>query len=614
MNSYQSKTSFTKTSHRANSFPILKQEGIWYLIFTAGILPFIMRMYVYHIGAEEESWFPLDNDLMADFFSHGKSICFLVLTILMTITLYWRYFTANSHKPEKKQWIWAFLFLGFCILSTLCSVNKRDSLWGNYGRFETIFVQIGYLVLCLLSYYMAENPNTFKILFSVILLVSFFMVILGLLQALGHDPFLTKGAQKLLIPMSQWKQYLGHIDRITESNAVYLTLGNSNTASMYLALLIILCCGYFFCVRGIWRFLTGALTIGLFTVMILTNARTGLFMVILSLLTALLLFRKHLLAHWKQTVCLFLAMALLFGIVDGFRGFSLTSRLAATIRSFKTTYTAVGLTSIKTMENAVEITKDQDSISFTYELGSDLTDGGFQLFDKTGRNIAKEFDANTGKLHNAGWNDITFFTEEVDEERFLVMKWEDTLWYFTRVDEAGYMIYTGNGKYDTVSDVAHTGFAGMEHMASGRLYIWSRSLPLLKTYWLTGSGPDTFYQIFPQNDYVGKAIFTPSALTVVEKPHSMYLQIALQNGLPSLFCLLLFFGQYIRGFFNNVSDRISTIDFSCNSPQQSIYSTTIFLLVVAFLCGSIFNDSTIGVSPLFYMMLGFGIRLNEKLS
>ena len=66
-------------------------------------------------------------------------------------------------------------------------------------------------------------------------------------------------------------------------------------------------------------------------------------------------------------------------------------------------------------------------------------------------------------------------------------------------------------------EIPHANFHGLEYLGSGRLYIWSRILPMLKHDILKGSGPDTFAEVFPQNDYAGKMIYAESTVDLVLK-------------------------------------------------------------------------------------------------
>lgn len=79
---------------------------------------------------------------------------------------------------------------------------------------------------------------------------------------------------------------------------------------------------------------------------------------------------------------------------------------------------------------------------------------------------------------------------------------------------------------------------GREKLISGRGYIWSRTIPLLREYLFLGSGQDTFAIVYPNNDYIGKLNWDYENI-LITKPHCMYLQIAVQSGVLSLLESLL---------------------------------------------------------------------------
>ncbi len=89
----------------------------------------------------------------------------------------------------------------------------------------------------------------------------------------------------------------------------------------------------------------------------------------------------------------------------------------------------------------------------------------------------------------------------------------------------------------------YKGLEGRERIVSGRGYIWSRTIPLLKKYILLGGGQDTFTVLFPNHDYLGKAQWGDKDL-IITKPHCMYLQIAVQSGILSLIALFIFWGEF----------------------------------------------------------------------
>ena len=119
-------------------------------------------------------------------------------------------------------------------------------------------------------------------------------------------------------------------------------------------------------------------------------------------------------------------------------------------------------------------------------------------------------------------------------------------WNFYKEDGAARYVFVNQyGKLDEIQN-APAVFKGHERSLSGRGYIWGRTIPLLKKSLLWGSGPDTFTVKFPQTDYVMKV---NTGLNMYQqlptKAHSMYLQSALQTGILSGICLLMFFLHYI---------------------------------------------------------------------
>ena len=155
-----------------------------------------------------------------------------------------------------------------------------------------------------------------------------------------------------------------------------------------------------------------------------------------------------------------------------------------------------------------------------------------------------------------------------------------------------------------VTEVERLGFEGYERLGSSRAYIWSRTLPLLKDTILLGHGPDTYAFYFPQNDVIGKLKFFNNPKMLVDKPHNLYLQIAVNTGLLSLLALLYLWVDYFVSsliLYNN-SDL---------SNWQNRLGIALLGAVAAYLVAGFFNDSVISVAPVFWILLGLGIALNS---
>jgi len=93
-------------------------------------------------------------------------------------------------------------------------------------------------------------------------------------------------------------------------------------------------------------------------------------------------------------------------------------------------------------------------------------------------------------------------------------------------------------------EIESWGFEGMGTFGSNRGYIWSRTIPMLKSTIVAGKGPDTFALYFPQYDFLNKLRYYQTGGIFVDKAHNMYLQTALNTGILSLLALLAIFGMY----------------------------------------------------------------------
>jgi O-antigen ligase len=146
-------------------------------------------------------------------------------------------------------------------------------------------------------------------------------------------------------------------------------------------------------------------------------------------------------------------------------------------------------------------------------------------------------------------------------------------------------------------------FEGMESIGSSRVYIWSRTIPMLKERLLLGSGPDHYAIVFPQYDIVGKANWMSSSTILVDKPHNLYLDLWVNTGFISLLAylaiLLMYivdsFKLYFKSEFNTFSEKLGA---------------SILPAIIGYHVSAIFNDNIVSVAPAFFAVLAVGITVN----
>ncbi|WP_052947399.1 O-antigen ligase family protein [Aneurinibacillus tyrosinisolvens] len=135
---------------------------------------------------------------------------------------------------------------------------------------------------------------------------------------------------------------------------------------------------------------------------------------------------------------------------------------------------------------------------------------------------------------------------------------------------------------------------------TGRLYIWSKTLDLIKERPLLGYGLDTLAYYFPQDDPQKNAQLS-SANMLVDKPHNMYLGIGYGSG---VIALLAFSILILRHFWSHLflfKQRVAT------ERQKMI--AVLFVGWLAYLIQALFNDSIIGTAPIFWILFGAAVSL-----
>jgi hypothetical protein len=100
--------------------------------------------------------------------------------------------------------------------------------------------------------------------------------------------------------------------------------------------------------------------------------------------------------------------------------------------------------------------------------------------------------------------------------------------------------------------------------------------------------------------------FSKEISMLTMKPHCMYLQIWAQTGLISLIAFMVFYLWY---FFTSVKIYF----FEKYEDFRSVVGVIAFIGSVGYMVAALANDSTIAVSPVFWVILGMGIAINASI-
>lgn len=571
------------------------------LVFITAILPFIMRLHRYDTGLSSFSWFS-DNGESDDIFLYYKQVYFLIACTIMLLLIIFKVLKDKQSFKLKPILIPISLYGLFALLSTVISKYSSFGYKGIFEQFESIFVILGYCLIIYYSFLFIQTEEDIKYILRFLLISVLVMGLLGLTQILGQNIFITGLAKNLIIP-SKLRQTTD-LDFTFEKNRVFLTLYNPNYVGVYVSLLVPLFAGLLVTEKKIEKSLFYILAlIGLVISMIGSKSKTCIISLFIAALFFIIFFRKYIIRKNKV------------GIIGvSIAGIAIILIMVLNISSIKNTINTIF--HISKSEPVLTNIQTKNDLIITYK-GNDLI-----------INVSKENDGISILLKDNNSNIINYNIDQetnsfiINDERFsgiqvspvlynnlicIDVKIQGKDWYFTNQTGDNTFYYINNvGKLDKIVNTDSGLFKGYESYASGRLYIWSRTIPLLKNCILLGTGADSFSIVFPQQDYVGKYNYGFDG-QILTRPHCMYLQIGVQSGILSLIALLVFYGMYF----------ISSIKLYRNGKFDDFFSragVSIFIGTIAYMISGITNDSTITVAPIFWVLIGIGIAINHIIS
>ncbi|MFD1037346.1 O-antigen ligase family protein [Virgibacillus byunsanensis] len=121
---------------------------------------------------------------------------------------------------------------------------------------------------------------------------------------------------------------------------------------------------------------------------------------------------------------------------------------------------------------------------------------------------------------------------------------------------------------------------------AGRWTLWKTSFPLIKDYYLIGSGPSTFSIVYPTVAGENK---------LHDNSHNEYLETAITLGVPALLV-------YLALMFIILKSSLSTA--KRLNGNEAIFAYGLIAAIIGYLVQTFFNVSVVTVAPFFWMVLG----------
>jgi len=562
------------------------------LCFIITFIPSIMYLHLVEGGqTATELW---DSFINLDFYSYYKMIFFLTASFFLLIT-FLKYVDLNGIK-KTNYYLPAAVYSILAVLSSFRAEYKEIVIKGFPDRYENIFVLLGYLLLVVVAVNIVDNKKSFKLILKALFISAFILAIHGILQFYNYDLLATEFGRKLITPdgLDFFVDRLSFVGK----KVIYSTMYNPNYVGSYTSMVGILALGlYSSSQKKNKLFISGILSTLLFSFLIGSRSRAGFMGFIAGTVIILYMQRQFLKKHWIRIFVIFTVFTLVF-ITMNARNLDEIFSDVLFPRTEQEKYlegeilppitevsSEAGKLKLKTTEAEFEIIMASDQIEFLNKQPINV----YNSKDEVKEIIFK------GKqyLHHS------FQINE--KENYLIWNYGAKSAQFYYQDGQILMAGMHNNLYP-LKKVESIGFKGYERLGSSRAYIWSRTLPLLKDTIFIGHGPDTYAMYFPQDDVIGKLKFFSNPEIIVDKPHNLYLQVAVNTGIISLLALLYLWGNYIFSSF--VLYKNSDL-----SSWKNRLGIALMGAVTAYLVAGFFNDSVISVAPVFWIILGLGISL-----
>jgi len=577
------------------------------LLLIAGFVPLITYAKLIDLTGTTQSLYWTGQQTYLDFFSYWKSRWVMILTLISLIMYVALYLQKKLPLKNLKQYyIPLGIYAIFVIISTIFAIDVPTALWGFVDMEQGMFVLLSYVALTFLTINFVNNERDVNLFVKAFLFLMIVEGVLGVGQYFGHDFFKTALGNKLIVPGNIQVE---NLEFSFGPKTIYGTLFNTNFVGSFATLMLPLSIGILLGSKTKkQKIVAGIAVVLMIFVWIGCNSRAGYLGVAVSAVFALVLARKVIFRYKKTMVGLFAIMLLLLIGLNSVSEGALFNRIS--------TFNLV---------KEIESLKEKDKVSFKFE---DIILNKDTVSVKTNRQILN-LKVDGEKLYFLDENNVEL---EIETKGNVVsIKDFDRYWEISKItipeNYPGVTISTHGGYSTTNFYITQDGFKilgsggritepiaaeriesldGLEMFMSGRGYIWSRTIPMLKNHFISGSGSDNFPMAFPQDDFIAKLNIYMDANTVVDKPHDMFLQVAINTGLISLVSLILVWGMYLVSCFK----LYSKITF--DSLEKYIGASCV-ISVIGYLFAGIFNDHIVAVSPLFWLILGIGISINYRI-
>lgn len=594
------------------------------ILFGLCFVPLIVLTHDFTIDFSQFEWFnntPLTGQI--DSFGYSKGVALVVAGVacILFLSYYLWQQTKKSSKAfktlfadtDKKILLLLAIHLIMVIISSVASKYPDLAFnGGGYNQWQTMWVLLAYGLLFFFAYFVVTSEQRIRIMIYGLMIHAAWMSFLGFMQAIDKNPLLWDTFQKIITKYSD----VNGISFKEGYSSVVMTFSNPNYSGCYVALLLPVVIAFIFLKVSDKKWVSIAckavgvlITIGFIKTLIGSGSTAaGLTLIGIAALTLILVFVNYFNKNDKKW-WIALAAIVVVGAIGTF-GVLQTDYAKTSLEKIKN-----GSVDTRNLISIVNETPTRMKVNFrngeSFHLDAAVTNGtnvSLTITDTKGTNIPLVNNGSALVPSDPRFQMLSFTTTCYSMENgvcpaFILNDTPNQISFTFMYDNNEWKYYTPYGKLIKLKEVEHFGFKNSENMANRRGYIWSRTIPLMKTYWFKGIGPNAFIIAFPNADFVGSKRVGGSTL-LVDKPHNIFLQTFIQTGGISAIAyaalVILYIVQSIRLLWRR----------KLNGNIERL-ALGLLMSSIAYTIVGLTNDAVVGVQSSHWILLGLGYAVNR---
>lgn len=596
------------------------------LIIIVSLVPMITQVHGFESELANYSWFGREV-MNYDMFLYYKSLLIIVCgasaaVIIVGLSVKYK----KSLVDDKRNIAPIFAILIFSIFSILSSTLANvpsDATYGGLGRFEGCYVILSYVIFFYMVFGYLRSLDAVQFILGGLVVGSVALGLIGTILAVGCDIY------KL-----DWVKWITNIiepygvSREDKGSYYYIsgTFENPNYVGSYVAMVLPYCVYILFRGKKIWMRVFAAISIDLLGIFLYgSQSDTGMIALGVSVFVTIILAFPDLKRKTKIISCvagIIGIIGILIVLVSG----GIVENIFVTkdnylIKNMETIDNSIVITSYNDKHVKVTINKDEfvktgwgneKDLTKVITIVDEDTEKPLRIDRRTdGIGVVRddefpEFNIYTnveevylGKVKSGNTESRVEFETDV-----LTISCDGRVYRFITTDmNSLYYLEDKIGTWDKLRNVDRFGFDGRYNLASGRGYIWACTIPMLKDHMILGIGQDNFVYEFPNDDYVGQKYGGFDHIFNV-KPHNTYLGIWVQQGFVALLAYLFLYGLFMVRVFKLCYGK-SRVKSPHSFSARGVAVTTA-VATTGYMVAGLANDSNVGVTPIYWVMLGVG--------